>query len=435
MLLLGMFFVMDTLPQRAFGDTVEQIQQKITDQQTKITALEKEIAKYESTLTTLGSQKKTLESEVQRLDISRKKIATDIAVTQNKITKANLELEELGGAIQDKNQRINDSVLAVTQSLQTLYHLGDVTVVEELFTHSGLVDAWAEVDALHQLQRTLRTEVKDLKTTKVSLTIDFNETQKQKTILVSLKKDLAGQKLVLDQNRAEQAVLLSQTKNQESAYQKLLATKQQAKIDFERELSNYEASLNYTFDPTKIPKAGAGVLSFPLDPDYLSRCQSRANVFKNIYCITQYFGNTAFAQSGAYNGQGHNGVDFGAPEGTRVVAALFGTVAGTGNTDVQAGCYSYGKWVLVRHTNGLATVYAHLSVISVSQGETVATGSLLGYSGKTGYATGPHLHFGVYVGSAVKVIRLGDVKVKTNCANAYMPVAPTEAYLNPIQYL
>jgi murein DD-endopeptidase MepM/ murein hydrolase activator NlpD len=167
----------------------------------------------------------------------------------------------------------------------------------------------------------------------------------------------------------------------------------------------------------------------------MADCLERTGTFGNKFCLTQYFGNTAFAQSGAYNGKGHNGVDFGVPPGTKVTAALAGTVVETGNTDAVSGCLSYGKWILVRHPNGLSTLYAHLSAISVSAGQQVVTGQLLGYSGNTGYSTGPHLHFTVYASSGVNVVRLGDVKAITSCGAARVPVAGFEAYLNPLDYL
>ena len=107
----------------------------------------------------------------------------------------------------------------------------------------------------------------------------------------------------------------------------------------------------------------------------------------------------------------------------------------TGNTDAYKGCYSYGKWVLVKHTDGLSSLYAHLSYISVTEGTQVPVGGLLGYSGKTGYATGPHLHFTLFASDGVKLVKLGDIKAKTNCAGATVPVAPTGAYLNPMSYL
>ena len=83
----------------------------------------------------------------------------------------------------------------------------------------------------------------------------------------------------------------------------------------------------------------------------------------------------------AYNGQGHDGVDFGAAIGTPVYAALDGVVEGTGNTDLVCPGASFGKWIFIQHANGLSTMYAHLSLIKVSQGQTVRTGDIIGYTG------------------------------------------------------
>ncbi len=431
-LIVAVYFA---LPVSAHADTAEELAAKIHDRNVKILELEKEITAYENTLAEIGTERKTLEGEVQRLDISRKKISADVSVTENKIEAAQLTLEELGGEITDKESRIVNGKGAIVRSIKNLYIVGDRTLIENLMTSDGLREAWLEADKLRQLESTLRSEIVVLNETKQALTENFNEVEDERRKLSVLRRDLSGQKNALDQTRKEQASLLTQTKSKESEYQKLLNEKQRAKLEFEQELQNFEAALQYTLDPTLIPKAGSGALSWPLDSNYMARCKDKQGTYKNAYCISQFFGNTAFARTGAYNGSGHNGIDFGAPQGTKIIAALTGVVEATGNTDLFPGCYSYGKWALVRHSNGLSTLYAHLSVISVSSGDTIPTGGLIGYSGKTGYATGPHLHFSVYASNGVKLVRLGDIKTKTNCANATIPIAPTEAYLDPYQYL
>ena len=182
---------------------------------------------------------------------------------------------------------------------------------------------------------------------------------------------------------------------------------------------DFESQLQIAIDPASIPAPGSKVLASPLDS----------------IKITQNFGDTEFALRGAYKGKGHNGVDFRAAPGTSVRSVLSGVVTATGNTDAVAGCYSYGKWILVKHNNGLSSLYAHLSHVSAERGDQVLTGQIIGYSGNTGFSTGPHLHLGLFVTEGVRVVRFGDIKEKTNCANAYIPVAPHEAYLNPLSYL
>lgn len=422
-----------TLP--ALADTASDLQKQIQDKNAALAALQAEIAQYEAQLTTIGSAKKTLEAEIKRLDTERKKLSADISVTQNRIATANLTLQELAGAIADKGQKIAVSQATIGASLRSVAELDEVTVAEHFLSGHSFSSAWQDADRLSALQSALGVEIDTLMGAKTALEENQAEVAKQEQNLQSYKKELAGQKTVLDQNRTVQATVLSETKSKESSYQSILTAKRAAAEALQNEINSYESQLKFTFDPTSIPPSGAGVLSFPLDPAYMTKCPARQNTFKNIYCLTQYFGNTAFAQSGAYKGAGHNGVDLGAPTGTKVVAALAGTVVGTGNTDLVKGCYSFGKWILVRHDNGLATVYAHLSYIGVTAGQRVMTGEYIGLSGQTGYATGPHLHFGLYVADAVKIVRFGDVKVTTNCGNATVPIAPTAAYLNPIQYL
>jgi len=89
----------------------------------------------------------------------------------------------------------------------------------------------------------------------------------------------------------------------------------------------------------------------------------------------------------------HQGIDYGAPVGTPVWAVGDGTVAEAG---WHGGC---GKMVILRHRNGYATQYCHLSEIAVRAGEHVAQKQVIGAVGQTGLATGPHLHFGVRRGA------------------------------------
>lgn len=137
-------------------------------------------------------------------------------------------------------------------------------------------------------------------------------------------------------------------------------------------------------------------------------------------------------------------VDFKMPEGTPVVAAREGVVIAA-EWHYQAGAArqalrSQGNVVRMRHYDGTVANYAHLMHfgVAVEDGEIIEAGRILGYSGSTGYASGPHLHFGV-----TGLQRAGDTTEEVSVpvrfyngdrANAFAPrvgLAVTAAYALP----
>ncbi|MDQ5954646.1 MAG: hypothetical protein QG583_574 [Patescibacteria group bacterium] len=88
---------------------------------------------------------------------------------------------------------------------------------------------------------------------------------------------------------------------------------------------------------------------------------------------------------------GHKGVDFAAPTGTPILAAASGKVLKA----AMGWNGAFGNMVIVQHSNGTLTLYAHMSKIATSTGSQVTQGQVIGYVGNTGRSTGPHLHFEV----------------------------------------
>lgn len=87
---------------------------------------------------------------------------------------------------------------------------------------------------------------------------------------------------------------------------------------------------------------------------------------------------------------GHNGIDFGSPVGTPVLAAAAGSVIIARSSGYNGG---YGLYIVVNHANGTQTLYSHLSGVGVSVGDKVEKGQVIGKVGNSGKSTGPHLHF------------------------------------------
>ncbi|MEU0164504.1 transglycosylase family protein [Streptomyces iakyrus] len=122
---------------------------------------------------------------------------------------------------------------------------------------------------------------------------------------------------------------------------------------------------------------------------------------------------TPYRKAGSAWSKGyHTGIDFPVPTGTTVKSVASGSVVSAG----WGG--SYGYQVVVRHTDGRYSQYAHLSAISVRDGQSVSAGQRIGRSGSTGNSSGPHLHFEVRTGPGfgsdvdpVAYLRAGGVRI------------------------
>ncbi|MGA2641487.1 MAG: M23 family metallopeptidase [Spirochaetia bacterium] len=125
-----------------------------------------------------------------------------------------------------------------------------------------------------------------------------------------------------------------------------------------------------------------------MNPNELSRILGNLFTYPVQGRISSYFGERADPFTGVPNF--HNGIDIVNAPGTSIVAAMAGTVAETGFN------YSYGNYVIVKHTGLYQTLYGHLTRSVVVRGQKIQQGDKIGELGTTGYSTGPHLHFSVF---------------------------------------
>lgn len=414
-LILGTVFV--------HAQTADQLQSNIDALTSKIQALDKEIADYNNKISTTQGQAKSLKAALQSLELRRGLLAKEIDTTRLQITQTQTNITVTEQKIGVTESKLNQNKDALAQTLRSLIYENETLppFVRTLANGAKLSDVVDELKHSQDVSTAIHDKVSALTSTKNDLSTQKTIFQNSKTKLENLTASLSDQKQLVDATAKEKNDLLISTKNKESEYQKMLADKQKKKGDLEAEMLDVELKLKVAVDTTKLPQTGKGILHYPVSP----------------VVITQYFGNTPFASKNpqVYNGGGHNGVDLGVKIGTTVMAAQSGTVVGTGDTDSSCNGVSYGKWVLIRHNNGLSTLYGHLSVIQVSAGQTVASGEKIGLSGNTGYSTGPHVHFTVYASDSVHITGPTEYKSKVCGTYLIMPIAPVNGYLNPLSYL
>lgn len=415
-------FFVNYFPLNIFAQSVSELQKEISNRNLQIKQLQAEIDAYNNKVASTQEEAKTLKTAIAKLESQKGDL-------QNQILLTNLKINEIEDNILDTKSKIDKNQISISLGksalIKTLSEINKLdnepsSLLINLIKYNDKMfsDLLNNNKALTDFNDSLKTKLEYINNTIKELDEHKNEYQKQKDEFDKLSSDLSLRKDLISQNQKEQNNLLVVTKNNEASYKKIISERENKVKDLQSEINNFEAKIKYVLDQNKLPASGSG-LFWPLDK----------------FVLTQHFGNTEFASTGAYNGNGHNGIDLAVSVGTKVKAAQNGIIVDIGDTDKACAKASYGKWILIKHNNGLATIYGHLSAINVVKGQAVIAGDQIGLSGNTGYSTGPHLHFTVVAADAVKIFGPTEYRSKTCGTYMVMPYAALNAYLNPLNYL
>ena len=367
-------------------------------------------------------QKKALiEATHRRLEQSRRKlhaarykeqtIAQQLDTVQNSIARVRLDLRDLRGSIQQNELRlsIRRSQLAAAQlsldrhrdalnrRIVDIYEYGRTSYLDVLLSATSFVDfieRWDFVryilrsdqqliDTVNREQVRYQKLVYDLESTQAALLRQKDEELRrndQLGVLAGERRQLlavaAGQRAVIAQQVYE---LENLSAAEEARLQELIREKQR-----EEEL----AVLKARWAAAQARRAAAIAAGLPPP---LERPEGGPVAFAWPVRgpITSPFGMRTDPVTGRY--QLHSGIDIGAGYGVPIQASADGIV-------IYAGWYGgYGNAIIIDHSSGLSTLYAHCSAMYVSEHQWIQRGQVIGSVGATGWATGPHLHFEIRV--------------------------------------
>ncbi|RJP45679.1 hypothetical protein C4587_00470 [Candidatus Parcubacteria bacterium] len=366
------------------GLSREELERQVEAKAKELEQINQQLETTQQSLRTTQQERAGLQRELNTLQGNINQLNLSIKADEITIQKLGLEIESLSYDIRDIETSSLDKQEAigrVLNELQKLDQTGDNLLVLFL-KNDSLAEGVFAVQALRDLHLRLASDVRDLDELHAEYTRKISLAGEKKTNIDYHSQNLKNRKLIVEDQRGERSTLLQQTRSRESAFEQQVSELRKLQQQIADEVEAVSAILRTKIDPSTLPAPGSGVLAIPV-------------LGSGRGAITQDYGATAFAQYG-YRGKRHNGVDIGAPLGTPVVAAEEGTIVAVGNQDSY--CYrgAYGRFVVIEHQNNLTTLYAHLSRQTVSKGDTVKRGGVIGYVGRTGYATGPHLHFTVF---------------------------------------
>ncbi|MCX8016078.1 MAG: peptidoglycan DD-metalloendopeptidase family protein [Patescibacteria group bacterium] len=393
--------------------TYQELQKQIDAKKAEINQLIQQAEIYNAELEKTQATSKTLSNELKRIQNNLNNINYKIKINEVQIEKLTLELEQLEMDIGNTSEEINIKKVILAKTLQNLYEKNkELDPLIIVLKNMKISDALSEINNIQNISINLQITLDELEGLKENLTNKQTDTARKKQELEQTRINLNNQKRIVLALQDEKTTLLNKTKNQEKNYQTLLENIEKQRSEIELEISRLEEALKAQIDPSLLPSARAGLLLWPVSNPV----------------ITQGFGVTSaskyFYNIGRYKTPTHNGIDLKASLGTPIYAAEDGEVIAVGNQDLY--CYkgAYGKYVVIRHYNNLTTLYAHLSLQTVKKGDIVKRGDIIGYSGSSGFATGPHLHFTVYFSPTFQMT-----------GSASCGPMPIGAPVNPLPYL
>jgi len=399
-LLIFIFFVLPFSNLYAQTDENDILREQIKFKEVEIKKLEAELSKYKNALSKNKSQANTLKGQIALIESQVNKLKTDLKITQAKISKTESNIKLYSLKIKEKEQKMKERHAVMARSFRFLAYADNRGFLASLLQSEKLSDFLNQSEYLASVANGLYRDYKILAQDRLEITNLLSGQKESKEDLTDFKKELQSKSRLIENQKQEKNVLLKETKNQEAEYQKIISQIQIKQAQIQKEILELENKLRG--EVTGVPPARPGELAWPL----LGR-------------LTQGYGPTSV--TGFYNDayKFHNGIDIALEYGAPIRASLDGTVVASGDN----GRYAYGSWLAIRHSNGLTTLYAHFSTKTVSVGENVSQGQLIGYEGSSGFVTGPHLHFTVYSTNTFRTEK------------RWFGLLPIGGSVNPLDYL
>lgn len=391
----------------AVSSTKTELEELIDAKKRDLQKIEKEAQTAKKDLDETVNERNGLQTEVHHIDKNIKTIELSIRAGQIENQKLKLEVRAISEEVKDINETLNSKQKTIPEILRAYHEKSETSLLFIFLEKESLSDSFTEVQSLNNLQAQLLADIVEYRESKERLRDTQEEILAKREEIVLKERELSAKQVIVEEEAKNKKILLAETKNRESLYQKIYEGLAKKAMEFETEIERIESALRKNIDLSRLPLPRTDLFQNPVPGAKL----------------TQGYGRTKFAVAN-YKTQWHNGIDLGDSVGTPVYAAEGGKVVAIGNTDEFCPKRAYGKYAVIKHDNNLTTLYSHFSKYIVKNGQEVKRGELIGYIGRTGWATGPHVHFTVYASDTYKITQ------SKNCG-----LLPVGGDINPLDYV
>ena len=335
------------------------------DLQERLDLINKEIQANEALLQQKKQAEQKASAELKTLNNTLSLTSRKLQTTESTLSKTERELKVLEAELQKSQATLSYDTQVLQNRLMSIYKQSNVHVLDVLLNATSITDFLTRWDLLSRLAQNdvgiINSVNKEIKVFEDKQTV----VSVKKESLLKLEKDQSTQKQQLQVASSRQKELYKSIQQERAEVEKALN-------ELEEENQKIAAEIRRITGQDVGQYLGSGKMAWPT-PGY-TRITSAYGYRIHPILKTKRF---------------HTGVDIGAANKTKIVAAEQGTVIDVGYRG------AYGNVVIVNHGGNIVTMYAHCSSTLVRVGDRVNRGQTVALVGSTGWSTGPHLHFEV----------------------------------------
>lgn len=370
------------------GESAGATQAKISNMKSQISQITTQIKDIQTKLDAVRSDKSQAVQQKQYLD-------EQIALSDQRIAQLDQIIQEYDTAIAEKQAEIDDlhaqeeaQYALFCERVRSMEEHGTVSYLSIIFNAASFSELLDNIMLVGEIMDYDQGVIDMLQATRASVEQAEAELEEGKADQQALRDEEAAARAELAEQEAAAAQLVQEIAQKESEYQAAIQQKKDEEAQIEKEMQAAQKAFEEEQRKAKeeeerrkqqgqsggssqviVSESG---FAWPL-PGYLT-------------LTSKYGWRTLYGRS-----EFHLGTDIPAPRGTPIQAAK------TGKVTTSTSHWSYGNYVVVTHSDGTQTLYAHMSQRAVSVGQVVSQGQVIGYVGSTGNSTGNHLHFEVWV--------------------------------------
>lgn len=351
----------------ALGMTLQVQASSISETRKEGDALKAQKSAVEAEKAALAEQLNTLITDLEKANADVEAKQQEIADNQTELIKAEI----------DEQQQYE----SMKMRIKYMYENGNTQFIEILLESKSISEFLNNAEYINKISEYDRNMLVEFQEIVQDVKDKREKLEQEEAELVQLQQELQTKKEEINTLITEKAqeigdlnIAIGENAKKLEELQAAAAEQLRLQQEAQQATNNGSSSGSVSSSPgPSIPVSGNGALGNPCPSAYIS---------------SEFGGRQSPGGIGSTN---HKGRDYAAPSGSPIYASASGTVVTAGYNVAR------GNYVVISHSGGLSTLYQHCSALYVSVGQSVSAGQNIAAVGNTGYSTGPHLHFEVWV--------------------------------------